>query len=99
VVIINQQVPSGIHTEYLRNGIVRVIQNHPDKIFIVDSRDFSDFYAGSCRKLNDLEATRLCGIQRGPDEPVSRQETLDAARTLYQRFQKPCSSPVEAGVR
>lgn len=89
VVIINQQVPSGIHTEYLRNGIVRVIQNHPDKIFIVDSRDFSDFYAGSCRKLNDLEAVRLCGIQRGPDEPVSRQEALDAARTLYQRFQKP----------
>ncbi|MDD4189897.1 MAG: PfkB family carbohydrate kinase [Mangrovibacterium sp.] len=89
VVIINQQVPSGIHTEYLRNGIVRVIQNHPDKIFIVDSRDFSDFYTGSCRKLNDHEAIRLCGIQRGPDEPVPRQEALDAALTLYQRFQKP----------
>ena len=89
VVIINQQVPSGIHTEYLRNGIVRVIQNHPDKIFIVDSRDFSDFYTGSFRKLNDHEAIRLCGIQRGPDEPVPRQEALDAALTLYQRFQKP----------
>lgn len=89
VVIINQQVVSGIHTEYLRTGIVHVIQKHPDKIFIVDSRDFSGFYTGAYRKLNDHEAVSLCGISKSPNEPVSYHEVMDAARSLYERYQKP----------
>ncbi len=89
VTIINQQVVSGIHTEYLRSKIVGVIQKFPDKIFIVDSRSFSDVYTGAYRKMNDNEAAKLCGIYREPDELVLYLEALEAARILYERYQKP----------
>jgi rfaE bifunctional protein kinase chain/domain len=89
VIIINQQVVSGIHTEYLRNRIVEVIGRHPEKIFIVDSRDFSDDYAGAYRKMNDREASRLCGIEHDPDELIPDAEILDSAKLLYKRYQKP----------
>jgi rfaE bifunctional protein kinase chain/domain len=89
VTIINQQVVSGIHTEYLRTRIVGVIQKFPDKVFIVDSRSFSDVYTGAYRKMNDNEAAKLCGIRKDPDEIVLYSEALEAARILYERYQKP----------
>jgi len=89
VTIINQQVVSGIHTKYLRNRIVEVIQKFPDKIFIVDSRSFSDVYTGAYRKMNDNEAAKLCGIMKDPDDIILYSEALDAARILYERYQKP----------
>jgi len=89
VTIINQQVVSGIHTEYLKSRIVGVIQKFPYKIFIVDSRSFSDVYNGAFRKMNDKEAAKLCGITKDPDDIVLYSEALDAARILYKRYQKP----------
>ncbi|MGV8139911.1 MAG: PfkB family carbohydrate kinase [Mangrovibacterium sp.] len=89
VIIINQQVVSGIHTDYLRTKIVEVIGKHPETTFIVDSRDFNDFYTGAYRKMNDHEAVRLCGIKKEPAESVTYMEIRDAARTLYQRYRKP----------
>lgn len=89
VVIINQQVVSGIHTDYLKHKIVEVIGRHPKTIFVADSRDFSDFYTGAYRKMNDHEAARLCGINKDPGESVAYAEILDAARILYERYRKP----------
>ncbi|MCL4482803.1 MAG: PfkB family carbohydrate kinase [Bacteroidetes bacterium] len=89
VIIINQQVPSGIHTEYFRNRLVQVIAKFPDKIFITDSRNFSDVFTGSYRKMNDHEAVHLCGIQKDPEEIVLYSEALDAAKELYKRYKKP----------
>jgi rfaE bifunctional protein kinase chain/domain len=89
VVIINQQVPSGIHTEYLRVRLAEVILQFPQKSFIVDSRNYNDFYNGSIRKMNDTEAMRLCGLIRKPDEVIPHSDIVAAARDLYTRFQKP----------
>jgi len=89
LVIINQQVPSGIHTQYFRQKITDVIIQFPDKIFITDSRHFSDQYTGSIRKMNDREAARLCRINKNPDESVSYPEVIHAAERLYERYMKP----------
>lgn len=89
VIIINQQEVSGIHTKYVRNRTVEVVQKFPEKIFIADSRSFSDVYTGAIRKMNDHEAAKLCGIRKDPDEIVLYSEALDAARILYDRYQKP----------
>jgi bifunctional ADP-heptose synthase (sugar kinase/adenylyltransferase) len=43
IVIINQQVPSGIHNEYFKGKLAEVILQFTGKIFIVDSRSFNDF--------------------------------------------------------
>lgn len=89
LVIVNQQVLSGIHTEYFRQKLVEAINLFPDKIFIADSRNFTDYYKGAYRKMNDNEAVRLCGIARGPDETVPYSEVLRAAENLYERYRKP----------
>jgi rfaE bifunctional protein kinase chain/domain len=87
--IINQQVLSGIHTDYFRQKLVDVITNFPEKIFIADSRNYTDYYKGAYRKMNDTEAVRLCGIPKEPDEIVSYSEVIYAAERLYERYRKP----------
>ena len=89
VVIVNQQVRQGIHTEVFREGLTALMREHQDRIFIVDSRHYSDSYSGACMKINDHEAARLSGIPRQPEEMVLREETLSSARTLFARFRKP----------
>jgi rfaE bifunctional protein kinase chain/domain len=89
IVIVNQQVPSGIHTEYFKKRLVHVIQQFSQKIFIADSRNFNDFYQGSIRKMNDTEAVRLCGLNKKPDEVVLYSEIVSAAEQLYKRYKKP----------
>ena len=89
LVIINQQVPSGIHTEYFRKRLVEVIKMFPKKNFIVDSRNFNDFYDGAIRKMNDTEAARLCGLDKKPDEVVLYSEVVSSAKSLYEKFGKP----------
>ena len=89
VVIVNQQVRQGIHSEGVREGLTALMKEHPDRIYIVDSRHFSDSYCGAHMKINDHEAVRLCGILRAPDEMVLREETLPSAQALFARFGRP----------
>ena len=89
IVLINQQVPSGIHTSYFKKRLLEVIHKYREKIFIIDSRNFNDFYDGTIRKMNDTEASRLCGLNRKPDEPISYSEVISSARNLFERFHKP----------
>ncbi|MGV8134170.1 MAG: PfkB family carbohydrate kinase [Mangrovibacterium sp.] len=89
LIIINQQVLSGIHTQYFRDKLVGVIQNFPEKIFIVDSRDYNDYYDGTYRKMNDTEAVRLFGLKKEATDVVLYDEVKEAALHLYQKFGKP----------
>lgn len=89
LVIINQQVLSGIHTEYFRKKLVDIINEHPEKIFIADSRNYSNDYIGAYRKMNDAEAVRLCGIYKKPGESISQKEVLCSAESLFEKFRKP----------
>ena len=66
-----------------------MILKFPQKTFIVDSRNFNDFYQGTIRKMNDTEAVRLCGLIKKPDEVVLYSEVVSAARELFKRYQKP----------
>lgn len=89
VVIINQQVLSGIHTEYFKKKLLEVIQLFPEKNFIVDSRDYNDYYDGAIRKMNDTEAAVLYGMDKSPEDVVLYAEVKLAAETLYKRFDRP----------
>jgi rfaE bifunctional protein kinase chain/domain len=89
LIIINQQVLSGIHTEYFRKQIVEVIQLFPGKIFIVDSRNYSAGYDGAYRKMNDTEAAVLCGFKKDTNDVVLYSEVREAALQLYKRFGRP----------
>jgi rfaE bifunctional protein kinase chain/domain len=89
IVIINQQVPSGIHTDYFRSKLIDLIGRFPDTLFITDSRNYSDIFRGSLRKMNNIEAARLCGISKEPDDTVADKEIHEIAKKLYERYRKP----------
>jgi rfaE bifunctional protein kinase chain/domain len=89
VILINQQVPSGIHTTYFKQELLGVIRQFPKKMFIVDSRNFNDFYDGTIRKMNDTEAARLCGLNKAADDVVLYSEVVACAEELFKKFKKP----------
>jgi rfaE bifunctional protein kinase chain/domain len=89
LIIINQQVYSGINTEFFRKKLTGVISRFPDRIFIADSRAYNDSYHGAYRKMNDREALRLCGNIRKPEEEITYDEVKDAALSLFSSYGKP----------
>ncbi len=89
LVIINQQVASGIHTPRFRQKLKEVIKQFSEKIFITDSREFTDEYSGAYRKMNDREAARLCRLHMASGESLSYTELIHAAERLYDRYMKP----------
>ena len=89
IIIINQQVLSGIHTDYFRKQITEVIQRFPEKIFIVDSRNYSASYEGAYRKMNDTEAAILGGFKKDVNDVVLYSEVKQAALNLFHKFGKP----------
>jgi rfaE bifunctional protein kinase chain/domain len=89
IILINQQVPSGIHTDYFIKQLLEVIQKFKEKVFIVDSRKYNDYYEGCIRKMNDTEAARLCGMNKNPDEVVLYSEVVTCAKILFERYRKP----------
>ncbi|MCD6354300.1 MAG: HAD family hydrolase [Prolixibacteraceae bacterium] len=89
VIIINQQVVSGIHTDYFKQKLVDLIQQFPKKIFIVDSRNYNNYYDGAYRKMNDVEAANLCGINKEASDMVLYSEVKKAAQILFKRYKKP----------
>lgn len=89
VVVINQQVLSGIHTPYFREQLVEVIRGFPEKIFIADSRHYSDAYDGTYRKINEREAVHFIGLEKDSGDRVSYSEVKEAALKLYKKYGKP----------
>lgn len=89
IILINQQVPSGIHTEYFRRRLLEVIHKFPEKRFIVDSRSYNDYYDGAIRKMNEAEAVRLCGLDRNPDDIILHSEVVASAKKLFARYHQP----------
>lgn len=86
VIIINQQVLSGLHTEQFRRDLAVFIREHPEQTFIVDSRHYADDYANSIRKLNLREAARLCGKTGIDWDAIESAEIQALAHELYRRW-------------
>lgn len=89
LLIINEQLHRGIHTEAFRSGLAGLIGRHPELPYLADSRRYGDEFGGSMRKLNDHEGARLCGGRPAEHEPVSFQEAQRIAETLFRRWRTP----------
>jgi bifunctional ADP-heptose synthase (sugar kinase/adenylyltransferase)/phosphoglycolate phosphatase-like HAD superfamily hydrolase len=90
VVIVNEQVVTGLHASpVFQAGLTEMLRRHPARLFLLDSRHYSDRYDGTVRKTNSHEAARLCGIERAPGEIVLHGEARQAAETLHRRWGRP----------
>jgi len=89
VVILNQQVPSGVSVEPVIERLNTVIAGHPDKPFLVDSRHRPGAYRGGLLKINAHEAADLTGEPVDISEAISTDRAVELAGRLYQRTQRP----------
>jgi rfaE bifunctional protein kinase chain/domain len=90
ILIINQQVLKGVHTQQFRKNLVTLLDRHPNLTVITDSRSFSDEFSGTIRKINDREAAYLCeGTETENNTPVDLARAGRYAETLYRRWEKP----------
>lgn len=88
--IINQQVFCGIHNSaYFQKELKQLIADNSEKIFILDSRGYSDCYDGTIRKMNAYEAATLCGEDLEPDAIITEKNAKLAGQQLYAKWQKP----------
>ena len=89
LIIINQQVLSGIHTPHLRRLLIELIRAFPHKTFIVDSRNYPHVYDGALRKMNEYEAARLCGAERAVTDAIPYEDVKQFAEILFNRYKRP----------
>lgn len=88
-VVINQQTYRGIHASAsFRTGLQELIQRHTATAFLLDSRHYSDAYAGTARKLNEREALTLANIATVRDEEAE-EAVHRAASYLHGRWRMP----------
>jgi len=89
VVIINQQVRRGIHTEFFQSALNELLARQTSRMFITDCRHIAGVYAHCMRRLNEVEATKLCGAAHEYGDVVALEEVQAAAGQLVARWQKP----------
>ena len=89
VVILNQQVPGSIPGSSFIARVNGLLQEFPDTVALLDSRDYGAEFRGVYRKTNVRETARLHGIEleRGQTLPLPQLERLVEA--LYRESGKP----------
>ncbi len=81
-VIINQQLPNGIYGGNLAKGINRIVSQHPDRCFVVDSRQKSGEFRKAYLKVNQWEAARLAGVEKPSGGIIPLEELMQYARKI-----------------
>ncbi|HOX86967.1 MAG TPA: PfkB family carbohydrate kinase [bacterium] len=89
LVIINQQVLSGIHTACFQDRLAALIRSHPECRFLYDGRHVKGRYDGAWLKVNDHEALRLVGQGKDAQERVLRREVEQVAEQLAAKLNHP----------
>jgi len=90
LLIINQQLGNGIHTESFRINLASFLKNQCPVPAIVDSRDFNDFYPDTIRKLNEFEgAAILSRPLSNPKALMDERTAEETASALFNRWGKP----------
>ena len=89
-VVVNQQLPSGIHSPAVIQGINHIISCGTDKYYLVDSRDYSDKFKGVIHRMNAREAARRCG----GEIPSGREDTFQNVSLYAKRIVKDTGKPV-----
>ena len=88
-VIVNQQLRAGIHTPKVQGLLNDLFRENQEKIFVVDARHLAGVYEGCVLKVNDFEATTLCGGTHQPGDVIMLDEVRAAALQLAQQRRKP----------
>jgi sugar/nucleoside kinase (ribokinase family)/phosphoglycolate phosphatase-like HAD superfamily hydrolase len=87
-VVVNEQVPSGLHSPYFQEKLAALIEKNRDKVlWFSDCRKLNDRYNFTIHKLNRSEAAAILEAQGVP--AAEAVDPYFAARCLYERWGLP----------
>ena len=87
-VIINEQVPSGLHSPYFQKKLAALIEKNQRRVlWFADCRTLNDRYAFTIRKLNIREAEKI--LANGADANAGSAQCSSCADWLYKRWGTP----------
>ena len=89
IFIINQQVPGSITNLSFIDELNEIINDNPDKIFIVDSRHFAEKFKNVSFKVNNLEAANLSNYHYDDPEKIVNEELVKISENLFTKNKKP----------
>ncbi len=89
VVVINQQLTVSYLTPDMIAGINDIIAQHPEVLFLVDSRHHAGAFTGVVLKLNANEAARLLGKNHPLNHVIYRDEACADALVIATRTRRP----------
>jgi rfaE bifunctional protein kinase chain/domain len=89
VIIINQQVQNSITNSDFIDNINLLVNEYPEKIFIVDSRHYSNLFKNVSIKTNEIEAARLMGINASYNDVFDINDIKKFASGIFAKHNKP----------
>jgi len=89
VVVIHQQLKPGIHNRYTRHRLGKLMERHPETLFVLDSLIHAEKYPQALLMVNDLESLQLTGVEWTEGVLIPREQVAAAAGELARTRQKP----------
>jgi len=88
-VIINQQIPNGIWSDFVIEKVNKLMEKNKNIFFLVDSRDKTERFQKAIYKLNGIEAARICGVHKNINDSISLSEAKEFIRAIFKLSKKP----------
>ena len=88
-IISNQQVPNSINSEEFIQHANQLFDEFNDKIVLLDTRHYGDKFNNIYRKTNEIEASRLNGVDAKTTDVIALDDVKKHAWDLYKRSNKP----------
>lgn len=88
VVIINQQVPGSFDDSSFLQNLNKLLKKVPDKMVLIDSRDYSNQLENVILKTNEVEAARLNGVDASPTDTFTEKEVIQFGQALFKKNKK-----------
>ncbi|HEY1648928.1 MAG TPA: PfkB family carbohydrate kinase [Terracidiphilus sp.] len=87
VVILNQQIRTGLSSSDTIQRINKMIAAHPETTFLADGRHFADKYRGAVLKLNTSEAVEL--LEENAEHARTEAQAIQLALRISRKTAKP----------
>lgn len=87
--IFNQQVPGSLANDSFIQGVNQLLDEFNDKIVLLDTRHYGHRFKNIFRKINDIEAACLNGIDAHVLDEISLNDSKKNAEALFKQSGKP----------
>jgi len=89
VLIVNQQLPPGVYTPSVIDGINRIARDNARLLCVLDARTMSDRFEGMVVKLNAGEVARVAGAAPRSGTTITREALQRTTRAIAMKQRKP----------